>query len=485
MALVQSLAVSAAGTRLLRDENDTMEQVAARGISYILFYAIFGNLVRWSYGFNLLVPNDSEEQEQTMVHDIQHRFESPRESLESSEQVLIDMDQPQETSTSHQTAMSSASSMRTLSNPQDFSIDNGDQSSDDEPSHTGFLRSSLTPKHQQISTHMQELSSSTIGHARVSSGPMSRYNSRRRRRTHRESTKTKIKKTTSMVFNRIRRVLTPPLITAILALLVGLVPFLHKFFMSSESKFYSFIVRPLEGCGEAAIPMILVCLGAQVLHFATSSSSSDEQSAYSPVRPILPRRRRSIVTPSIFPHADDGSDSSSSESETQDQGWLQVQIPSRRNSRYRNPQPQLQLQTQSLPSPTEYNGYSSDDEITISQSAFNGGSELGLRAHRFKWLGPVPFVLLSRMVLVPLICLPAILFHPSTLSPILTTDRTFSLALVLIAASPTAINMIQLCQIKGFFEQDMAGVLFWSYCVLGIPCILAWSLVGLWAASRY
>jgi hypothetical protein len=46
-------------------------------------------------------------------------------------------------------------------------------------------------------------------------------------------------------------------------------------------------------------------------------------------------------------------------------------------------------------------------------------------------------------------------------------------------AAPTDINLIQQCAIKGFFEQEMVMVLFWSYCVFGIPCILAWSLIGL------
>lgn len=104
--------------------------------------------------------------------------------------------------------------------------------------------------------------------------------------------------------------------------------------------------------------------------------------------------------------------------------------------------------------------------------------------HRYKKVTPVAFTLFARMLLVPLVCFPAILFHPSTMSPILTMDPTFTLTLMLLAAAPTAINMTQLCQIKGFFETEMAQVLFWSYCVLGIPCVLGWSLVGLWAAAR-
>ncbi|KAF9579870.1 hypothetical protein BGW38_003695 [Lunasporangiospora selenospora] len=117
-------------------------------------------------------------------------------------------------------------------------------------------------------------------------------------------------------------------------------------------------------------------------------------------------------------------------------------------------------------------------------NAMKHKNEPSAHGHRFGCVTPISFILVSRMLLVPLICMPAILFHPETLSPILTTDPTFPLALVLINAAPTAINLAQLCQVKGFFEKPMAKVLFWSYCVFGIPSVLGWSLIGLWAAGR-
>ncbi|KAG0276414.1 hypothetical protein BGZ96_003285, partial [Linnemannia gamsii] len=74
------------------------------------------------------------------------------------------------------------------------------------------------------------------------------------------------------VFAKLHQVLTPPLLTALVALVVGLVPALHQFFMSPDSKFYAFVIHPLEDCGSAAIPLILLCLGAQVVHLASTSS---------------------------------------------------------------------------------------------------------------------------------------------------------------------------------------------------------------------
>ncbi|KAK3822370.1 MAG: auxin efflux carrier, partial [Linnemannia gamsii] len=315
MALVQSLAMSAAGVRLLRDEMDTKEMVMARGISYILFYAIFGNLVRWSYGFSLLVPKDEEE-----------------------EGVMVDKTEG---------ISASAGGIQGLNNAS----------------------SCMTTTDNNLQTQRNQYPSS-------SSPPSASHSS-----SPNPPTTTIVQKFASL-FNKLRQVLTPPLLTALIALVVGLVPALHQFFMSPESKFYTFVIHPLEECGEGAIPLILICLGAQVVHLASTSS------------PASPRPRR---------------------------------------------------------------------------------------CNR---VSPVGYAIIARTLIAPLICLPFILFHPSSISPLLTTDPVFRMVLVLIAAAPTAINLTQLCQIKGFFEREMASLLFWSYCVLGVPLVLGWSLVGLWAAGR-
>ncbi|KAF9126565.1 hypothetical protein BGW39_006510 [Mortierella sp. 14UC] len=162
MALVQSLALSASGAQLLRDEHDTQEQAAARGISYILFYAIFGNLVRWSYGFTLLVPKN------------------PKPSLAPS----IDV--------------------------------------------TGSTRKILRQK-------------------------------------------------ATTALERIRQVLTPPLFTVLLALVIGLILALLQLTMGADSKFYAYVIRPIEGCGTTAIPIILPCLGAQVIHLAWTSTAAPDR----------------------------------------------------------------------------------------------------------------------------------------------------------------------------------------------------------------
>ncbi|KAG0243588.1 hypothetical protein BGW41_001799 [Actinomortierella wolfii] len=429
MALMQSLAFSGAGSRLLRDEHDTPDKVAARGISYILFYAIFGNLVRWSYGFSLLVPKDKPQ-------------------VMPPEGILIQVDdQP----VAHAVS---------LSPPQPMSV---------------------------------------------------------------------IRRKLISFMNGVRQVMTPPLMTALASLVIGLVPQLHQLFMSEDSKLYSFFVRPLESCGAAAIPMILLCLGAQVVGFAQGGSSKADH-----IKPLQSQQaqqqqqqsqelQQQQHQQSLYGH--------DSDDDEHDEQQRRNRLKRLSNSTLRSDfsssatlhqasQPVSPLSSASLsPNATKKTGspyYGSTGNIdrsddllrrgstssTTSSSSSDSDDELPLLPpaalpledettimkygqeshHRF--IGPIPFALLARNLIVPVICLPFILFHPDSISPVLTMDPTFSLSLVLIAGAPTAINIIQMCQIKGFFEREMAGVLFWSYCILGIPCILGWSMVGLWAAGR-
>ncbi|KAG0263369.1 hypothetical protein BG011_008890 [Mortierella polycephala] len=443
MALLQSLAFSAAGDRLLRDETDTRADVAARGISYILFYAIFGNLVRWSYGFSLLVPKD----------EVTVATELPTPS------VVINIDRPIST-------CSDASMLTLPHTPSKSPI----------ASRCPYSHSSLAP--EGSTARSPTMSTESV-------------------------TQSVLWQAASTAYERIRLVLTPPLLTALLALVVGLVPALHQFFMSPQSVFYRFLVRPIEGCGEAAIPMILLCLGAQVVHFgsSTSSSSSVDATNSSPQQ----QKHASLNTfdpSSTAPVAQESYPSglgvytiTPDESSSDEEGTL-ARAPSTRSYSQDSYGTGIATQRSNASSSVTLFHFSNSQHSSDSDESDNeslpllGSSTATLDKttseshYRVRWITPVSFILFARMILVPVVCMPAILFHPSSMPAVLTMDPTFTLTLVLLVAAPTAINMIQICQIKGFFEQSMASVLFWSYCVFGIPTVLGWSLAGLWAAGR-
>lgn len=472
MALLQSLAFSAAGDRLLRDADDTREAVAARGISYILFYAIFGNLVRWSYGFSLLVPKDKEEEEQEETEE----YDALPPAAPS---VLINVDMPSGSRRSDASVLTLPSTYR---NSQSHT-QNADESYQGAFEHTPLRK----PAQQQADpAYLHPLSQ-----------PQPRSQSNRAHSPAASISESILLQRAQTAYERISQVLTPPLLTALLALVVGLVPALHQLFMSPSSTFYRFFVRPIEGCGAAAIPMILLCLGAQVVHFATSSPSSSASTA---PKPSVSKSKQKKIVPQtglgIYTTASQGDLSSDDERsgprETYGSGIATLRSHASSSAtllHFNQPSDDTlagashdRARQGSTDSGSSVPSDDSDDE---AHPLLNTSSSAPVKSgYRISWITPIPFILFSRMVLVPVLCMPAILFHPDSLSPVLTTDPTFSLALVLLAAAPTAINMIQICQIKGFFEIPMASVLFWSYCVFGIPCVLGWSLVGLWAAGR-
>jgi predicted permease len=445
MALVQSLAMSGAGERLLRDSEgrDEGRFVAARGMSYILFYAIFGNLVRWSYGFSLLVPKDDPR-----VTERDQEGNVKLEPTKGDDEVWIDMD----------------------NNPQTH------QNPNPSPSPAPSLSST---KLSMTTTLFQKM---------------------------------------TRVFDKLRQVLTPPLLTALVALVVGLVPVLHQFFMSPESKFYAFVIHPLEECGSGAIPLILLCLGAQVVHLASSSPPSAGSPSLSTDVDSHEQHEQDSISSVPRRNVDKSLEESNEENvDRQLQGQAQDR-PSGLTSRlplshasssitlyqsevlaistaatpHWQPNPVSPLCPFTLSSPTVHPGPAARDSETddshdktspLGSSDINKSTNSRL-GHLFSRISPVGYAILARNIITPLVCLPAILFHPTSLSPTLTQDPVFKMVLVLVVAAPTAINLTQLCQIKGFFEREMASLLFWSYCVLGVPFVLGWALVGLWASGR-
>lgn len=457
----------------------TCPSITCRGISYILFYAIFGNLVRWSYGFSLLVPKDKGSE-----------ASSPEQLLAPS--VVINVDRPSAS------RRSDASVLTLPSDYQQLQLSNEDQPGVlFEP--TSATKPSSIPNNSSSFLHPL---SQPAGSPAARSPAVS----------IKSATESILLQRASTAYERVRQVLTPPLLTALIALVIGLVPALHKLFMSPDSTVYRFLVQPIEGCGAAAIPMILLCLGAQVVHFGDSTSTTNNarssSSRHHKARAVeSPVNFPTVVTAQgpyqtglgIYTNAQQGEVSSDEErgnsgnTSHQEDTSYGSGIATRRSNASSSatlllPNHALNHARRSRSGTASSSEESSDDgddddddEASPLLRSGQGAEEV---RHRFRCITPVAFSLFARMVLVPVACMPSILFHPESLSPILTMDPTFSLALVLIAAAPTAINMIQICQIKGFFEREMASVLFWSYCVYGIPSVLGWSLVGLWAAGR-
>ncbi|KAK9765324.1 hypothetical protein K7432_006436 [Basidiobolus ranarum] len=202
--LIQSLASSVAVKMLFWGDKDTPEDVQARGISYIVIFAILGNFLRFSYGFKLLNAPKEEVVYTSIVH-------SPDGSV-----ITMPVEK-------------TGKSSRPPSLYSDYGSSSGDSHSGEE----------LLPN-EQISE-----GSSLLGHI---PGP-----------SRSESWKIKIKSW----FTSIAKVFNPPLCATFIGLFVGLIPFL-KGLLFGPAPVLRPVMRAIDTCGNASIPLILLCLGAQL-----------------------------------------------------------------------------------------------------------------------------------------------------------------------------------------------------------------------------
>jgi len=95
----------------------------------------------------------------------------------------------------------------------------------------------------------------------------------------------------------------------------------------------------------------------------------------------------------------------------------------------------------------------------------------------------VRLVLFLRTVIVPLFVIPVVLFFARLGESVSTIalDPVFAFAMIILGCGPTAINLVQICQAKAAFEDEMGRVLFWSYAVVAVPLMTTVVLIALWA----
>ncbi|ORY04224.1 auxin efflux carrier [Basidiobolus meristosporus CBS 931.73] len=282
--LIQSLANSTAAKMLLWDDNDTPENVQARGISYIVIFAILGNFLRFSYGFQLLdTPITQTNDDHLPEHD---------KSIDS-----------------------------------DYASSTGDEGASE---YAGLLG--------QPSTH----STPNLFQVLVS----------------------KIKQSYKIV----RKVFNPPLYATFAGLFVGLIPRLKGLLFGSNPIFRP-IMRAIDICGQASIPLILLCLGAQL--YALSGRS----------------------------------------------GFKKV----------------------------------------------------------------IWTIVVQRLLVMPMVAIGVVLLTHKLIS--LGSDPVFVLTMMILGSGPTAVNLMNICQALGNYEDEMAELLLYSY-LIAAPALTLWVVVYLWVIGQ-
>ncbi|KAL1919843.1 uncharacterized protein VTP21DRAFT_1774 [Calcarisporiella thermophila] len=246
IAIMQSLAWSKAGEILQWIEDDDQDDVAARCISYILFFAIFGNIVRWSYGYRLIASSKYPEDEEHLpssIPPIVPEMLCPSDSFNSeSDESGYRMPTPN-------------SSTSTVYAQDDY----------------------FASKHGEVDSICEETPLLHNVKPEYSHG----------------------RKGVSIIkqgYQIFIKVMSPPLWAASCALVVGLISPLKHIFFDRSTFVYASFTRALEALGGAAIPVILVCLGAQM-----TDLSSTRRSEKSPVLPFIIAIRQFLIPLLVFP----------------------------------------------------------------------------------------------------------------------------------------------------------------------------------------
>ncbi|KAI8060352.1 auxin efflux carrier [Gongronella butleri] len=262
IAIISSLAYSEAGQVLYWHADDTRATVAARGIAYTLFYAMFCNIVRWSYGYHLLQPTDMDnasvkslssdqgpilpiatpKSKQISIHDVD---DDDRDV--DLERQLRHLSYSSTASTIADDAMTRAPSQQQLQQQPS-------QQQPQKPSSSPLAVLSSFPKYPSETSPL--LSGSGAG------APITPVASSGSQGSFAPPNVSVLRKIGTLA-RILHGFMSPPLYAALLALGVGLSP-LQPLLFDHEAFLYASLTQAVEGCGRASVPLLLLCLGAQL-----------------------------------------------------------------------------------------------------------------------------------------------------------------------------------------------------------------------------
>jgi len=296
IAVMTSLAVSEAGKLLYWKADDSIADVAARGISYILFYAIFGNIIRWSYGYKLMtIPHEEEQATESILPTSKIKY-SPSamqanryhyDSLSTCPPAFISNadNRNEQHVNSRRRSESSTSELsffdRTLTaeesdhyriltqNPSAITLALSENNEE------------LDHKHNKYAVDNDPEHPTTPPPTVTESSPLLSFPSLPAEYVEDHRSKCPLAKVPGgqfllSAYAWISKYMTPPLWAAFAALVVGLTP-LKPILFDRHRFLYPSFTKAIESCGSVAVPIILVCLGAQLSSFSLhhQCSSSD------------------------------------------------------------------------------------------------------------------------------------------------------------------------------------------------------------------
>lgn len=314
ISLVISLAQTLKGLHWDKIPGDNDDEVSARGILYLLIFQQLGQLVRWSWGYHvLLAPPEKEPQtqEQEAIEEGRYRDDAPEDfliqGLDGQEEGRRDAYKPKALNKS-QSSSSFTSGGRTPINAGYNASDDGEDEEDDsvrkpllsdDEAHAERLRNDLTSFPQIRSRDSEAAFDAPKG----IKGIVPRTKMHMRRAQHSVSVKlsaagnavfttlpgpvqwicTKLSNGVSRFMSGLWAFMNPPLWAMLFAIIIASVPSLQRLFFEEGSFVANSFTRAVSQSGGVAVPLILVVLGANLARNTLPKAALDKDSEESKI----------------------------------------------------------------------------------------------------------------------------------------------------------------------------------------------------------
>ncbi|KAI1907658.1 hypothetical protein LOZ58_006464 [Ophidiomyces ophidiicola] len=306
ISLVLSLSQTIQGLHWDRVPGDTDDEVAARGILYLLIFQQLGQLVRWTWGYRVLLApkeqyyRDEEERANARIEDGQARYYDHPED-DSDPTVVGDESSPSEGS-----RFESGDQTPIMERSRSYvKLANGSERQTMPPRlpqpAPGDIASfpPVTPQEEAVSPAAAE---SRLGKCRLAiSSAASHVNDAVRDRANRVFTSLPLwmQKSCTWAWHKVSRFLyglwdfmSPPLWAMLAAIFVASIPSLQRLLFTKGTFIHNSFTSAVTQSGGVAVPLILVVLGANLARNTLPEDAHDPEDD--------PRDERNLIIASLL-----------------------------------------------------------------------------------------------------------------------------------------------------------------------------------------
>ena len=306
--MILSLSQTISGLHWDRLNGDNDDEVGARGILYLLIFQQLGQLVRWTWGYNVLLKSKEEYEAEDAVAPPSPSADEPltldvETTYRGDEESRIAYQEEDHTYLGDQTPITYQPTTGSFTGSNDSSTaslhGNFDGTNDShrkipneigDDAHDSFLTTFPAPHEEHSDNLIEQLQA---GKDRIDSAikrvgvRISRAISRKTRKAVRQlplpiqSVLGKLYNFTAGIGRSMWSVMNPPLWAMLAAVLVASIPMLQTTFFTHGTFVNNSVTHAINQTGQVAVPLILVVLGANLGRGTTPQMEQDKDDAQS------------------------------------------------------------------------------------------------------------------------------------------------------------------------------------------------------------